>query len=210
MADLNPDPDVIVALDAAFPQHLRAEVQSALGVLPPAKYQPARAFHVLVAGELVAIPYRIYLDEPSPNAQAALPPTQRAIVDCLYTRHQDGRVRQNHLERVVGLTEPWVAPFVVQLVGEYVNEILPVIQRDFAASLTTPDSSAGRVYGRFAAENPAFLALTGQRVASYWSCYYRQRYPALTDYPGHILIATLRTAARRSSAAVSGVSPGSG
>ncbi|MFC0504855.1 hypothetical protein [Micromonospora costi] len=210
MADLNPDPDVVVALDAAFPRHLRAEVQGALGVLPPAKYPPAWPFHVLVAGEPVAIPYRVYPDEPSPDAQAALSPIQRAIVDCLYTRHHDGRVRQNHLERVVGLTEPWVAPFVVQLIGEYVDEILLAIQRDLAPPLTTPDSSAGRVYGRFAAENPAFLAITGQRVASYWSCYYRQRYPALTDYPGHALIAALRIAARRCSTAVNGVSPRSG
>lgn len=207
MADLNADPDVVVALEAAFPRHLRAEVQSALRVLPPAKHKPASPFHVLVAGEPVAIPYRIYPDEPSPDAQAALSPTQRAIVDCLYTRHHDGRVRQNHLERVVGLTEPWVAPFVVQLVGEYVDEILLVIQRGLAPSLAVPDNCAGRVYGRFAAENPAFLALMSQRVASYWSCHYRQRYPALTDYPGHVLIAALRAAARRFGTAVSGVSP---
>lgn len=31
----------------------------------------------------------------------------------------------------------------------------------------------------------AFVALTGQRVASYWDCYHRRRYPTLIDYPGH-------------------------
>jgi hypothetical protein len=208
VADLNPDPDVVVTLEAAFPRHLRAEVKTALGVLPPAKHQPVSPFQVLIADEPVEIPYRIYPDEPSPAAQAALSPTQRAIVDCLYTRHYDGRVRQGRLERVVGLHEPWVVPFVVQLVGEYVEEISVVIERDLAPPLTTPGSSADRVYGRFAAENPTFLALTGQRVASYWNCYYRQRYRALSDYPGQVLIAALRTAAHRYRAAGSGVPAG--
>ncbi|WCN83197.1 hypothetical protein [Micromonospora sp. LH3U1] len=47
-------------------------------------------------------------------------------------RHHGGRVRHRRLERVVGLIQLWVAPFV---------------------------------------------ALNGQRIASYWDCYHRRCYP---------------------------------
>ncbi|RQX12383.1 hypothetical protein DDE19_28305 [Micromonospora ureilytica] len=155
------------------------------------------SFRVLVEGEPVLIPSRIYSDEPSVAAEAALSVTQRAVLDCLYTRHHDGRVRQRRLERVVGVIQPWVAPFVVQLVGEYVDEILLVIERVLTPELVVPHSPVAAVYGRCAAENQAFMALTGQRVVSYWNCYHRRRYPALNDYPGHAVLAALRAAAQR-------------
>ena len=53
--------------------------------------------------------------EPSADSEKAMPAAQRAVLDCSYARHPDSRVRQRRLERVVGLVEPWVAPFVVQL-----------------------------------------------------------------------------------------------
>ncbi|MGC4811185.1 hypothetical protein ACLQ29_11730 [Micromonospora sp. DT228] len=172
-------------------------MQKALAVLPSAPHAPTSRFRVLVDGEPVLIPYRIYSDEPSVAAEAALSATQRAVLDCLYTRHHDGRVRQRRLERVVGLIQPWVAPFLVQLVGEYVDEILLVIRRVLTPEMVVPNSPTDSVYGRFAAENPAFVALTGERVASYWDCYHRRRYPTLIDYPGHAVMAALRAAAKR-------------
>ncbi|MBQ0978091.1 hypothetical protein [Micromonospora zamorensis] len=185
------------ALDAAFPRRLGDDVRKALAVLPPAPHAPTSPFRVLVDGETVVIPSRIYSDAPSVAAEATLSATQRAVLDCLYTRHHDGRVRQRRLERVVGLIQPWVAPFVVQLVGEYVDEIVSVIRRVLAPELVVPHSPTEAVYGRLAAENPAFVALTGQRVASYWDCYLRRRYPTLIDYPGHVVMAALRVAAKR-------------
>ncbi|WP_433288023.1 hypothetical protein [Micromonospora sp. CA-244673] len=173
------------------------DVRQALAVLPPAPHAPASPFRVLVDAEPVVIPYRIYADEPPAGAEAALSAAQRALLDCLYTRHHDGRVRQRRLERVVGLIQPWVAPFVVQLVGEYVDEILLVIRRVLGPELVVPHSPTDAVYGRFVAENPGFVALTGQRVASYWACYHRRRYPTLIDYPGRSLMAALRAAANR-------------
>jgi len=116
------------------------------------------------------------------------------MLDCLYTRHHDGYVRERRLERVVGLAEPWVAPFVVQLVGEYVDEILLVVRRALVRALSTPGSVVASVYARFAAENPDFIDRTEQRVVSYWNCYYRYRYPSLRDYPGSAVVAALRSA----------------
>ncbi|MFG3642535.1 hypothetical protein ACGF3C_19970 [Micromonospora sp. NPDC047762] len=185
------------ALEAAFPRRLGNDVRKALAVLPPAPHAPTSPFRVLVDGEPVVIPYRVYSDEPPVAAEAALSATQRAVLDCLYTRHHDGRVRQRRLERVVGLIQPWVAPFVVQLVGEYVDEILLVIRRVLEPKLVVPQSPADAVYGRFTAANPAFVTLTDQRAASYWDCHHRRRYPMLSDYPGHASVAALRAAAKR-------------
>jgi len=39
----------------------------------------------------------------------------------------NGFVRQQHLERIIRSGNPWVPPFVFQLVGEYAIEIIGVI-----------------------------------------------------------------------------------
>lgn len=79
-------------------------------------------------GETVAIPYRIYNEEPETDgSERPLTETQQVILHCLYSRHSDGRVRQRHLEKITASSEPWVVPFVVQLAGEYVLEILDTI-----------------------------------------------------------------------------------
>lgn len=51
------------------------------------------------------------------------------------------------LERVIGVVEPWVAPFVVRLIGEYVDEIVLAIQRLLLSRLNT-GSVADSVCGR--------------------------------------------------------------
>jgi hypothetical protein len=68
---------------------------------------------------------------------------------------------------VISLNHIWIPPFVVQLVGEYVIEILHVIRRN----LNHLDTS---IYERFLRTNPELLATTKQRVISYWNCYYRE------------------------------------
>ena len=67
------------------------------------------------------------------------------------------------------------SPFVVRLIGEYVIEILQVINRD--RSHLNP-----RLYRSFLEANPAFFTLARQRVVSYWDCYYRSQ--RREDYPG--------------------------
>jgi hypothetical protein len=99
------------------------------------------------------------------------------ILHCLYSRHGDGMVRQRHLEQIIPSGEPWVVPFVVQLVGEYVLEILQAI-RNGVPDLATPGSAPRLLYGEFVARNPSFFARTERRVVSYWSCYHRHQYPA--------------------------------
>ncbi|MFH8380965.1 hypothetical protein ACH4E7_08475 [Kitasatospora sp. NPDC018058] len=190
-------PTTLRSLAAAFPSHLADEVRTVAAAIPDARYPSAMPFPVDVCGETVAVPYRIHHHEPPLTINQHLSETQRAILHCLYSRHGDGLIRQRHLEQVIGSTEPWVAPFVVQLVGEYVLEILVAI-RSGLPDLTTPDSAHHHLYGDFIARNPRFFARTERRVVSYWACYYRWRYPDFATYPGGLLLESLRLAATHS------------
>ncbi|MGW1997773.1 hypothetical protein [Embleya sp. NPDC001921] len=180
---------------AAFPGFLADDVRAVASTMPPHRLGPVEPFPVDVQGERVAIPYRIYNDEPDIALSASFSERQVFVLHCLYTRHHDGRVRQRHLERILPLAEPWVVPFVVHLVGEYVVEIQRTIW-DGLVDIDIPGTPQHDVYGAFLAANPDFLHLTSQRIASYWNCYYRNKYPR-EYYPGRIILESLRDAARR-------------
>lgn len=141
---------------------------------------------------------RIYNPEPPGDVVAGLSATQQTVLHCLYTRHHDGFVRQRRLRKIIASEEPWIVPFVVQLIGEYVLEIVVEI-RDALTDLDVQGSTQQMRFGAFIAENPAFLELTSQRVMSYWNCYYRDR--LRSTYPGFSLLSSLRNAAEQATAA---------
>ena len=91
------------------------------------------------------------------------------------TRHHSGFVREEHLARIVCRNHDWIPPFVIQLVGEYVIEIIHVIWKNSS-------NLDAQLYGKFLKDNPALLAITKQRVISYWDCYHRRQ--RREDYPG--------------------------
>ena len=133
---------------------------------------------VRVMGQSVHIPCRIYYHEPDEERILTLTGTQKILLSCLYSRHHDGYVRERHLHRLLPSADPWVPPFVCQLVGEYVIEI---IDRILACVETLKGMDS---YSTFSEDNEAFLTLTRQRVVSYWFCYCRGEYLSLRDYPG--------------------------
>ena len=151
-------------LEHAFPSNVRNDVLVALSALPDNPHGVG-SFTAQVNGEAVSIPYRVYHDTTLIHVDK-LSSLQIHLIDCVLTRHNDGILRQKHLVRMVTSGNPWVPPFVVQLVGEYVVEIIQVI----AANLSNLNVS---LYARFLRANPDFLALTEQRVTSYWDCYHR-------------------------------------
>jgi len=167
----------------AFPAALHGDVLAALAVLPE-NPRVFGTFSVRVGGEAVMLPERIY--HPTIAVADKLTPLQQELIHCLMTRHQDGFVRQEYLARIIGSRRPWVCPFVVKLVGEYVIEILQVIQQNLGGL----DSS---MYRHFLTENPEFLAITGQRVVSYWDCYYRDHRRG--EYVGFQVLEYLRSIA---------------
>jgi hypothetical protein len=191
---VQPLPDSSNPLITAFPAELAGDAQAVLAVMPDARLPPHAPFAVALEGRQVVIPGRLYNDEPPADAVASLSSRQRQLLHCLYSRHCDGVVRQRHLEKVVGSTDPWVVPFIVQLVGEYVVEILVVI-RDALRFLATPGTCGHLAYGQFIVDNPAFFARVQRRVVSYWSCYHRGGYASFQGYPGCTLLDLLRSAA---------------
>jgi hypothetical protein len=148
----------------AFPAAVQDDVLRVVASLPQLSSN-TEPFRVSVEGEGVFIPYRVYLDLAMID-RARLTPLQDELLDCLLTRHHSGFVREKHLRNIVSSNQVWIPPFVVQLVGEYVIEILDAI-RDNLHNLNP------QLYRRFLLDNPMFVALTKQRVASYWNCYHR-------------------------------------
>ena len=159
-----------MSLVAAFPQSIRVDAT----VVASAFDDPTTdaGFRVMVDGDVCEIPYRLGADV---KRFAVLNPRQVDLGNCLLTRHHNGFIRQEYLIKIIALNEPWVAPFVMQLLGEYVNEVIHVIH----GSLPLLDAP---VYREFIAGNPKFWKLTRSRVESYWNCYYRSIRRA--DYAG--------------------------
>jgi hypothetical protein len=185
--------------EAAFPLALRSEVAIVASHLPPADFGPLGSFSVTVGGAGVMIPLRIY--NPEPATATILSGEQRRILDCLYTRHNDGWTRHRHLQQIIGDLSPWVMPFVVQLVAEYVVEIIEDIDAHLSG-LAIPGSAQQTAYGGFVVANPDFLRLTQARAISYWNCYYRSQFPTISTYPGQRVVTALAEAARLSKHAV--------
>ena len=181
------------SLVRAFPVALHDDVTAVLGIMPSVRFPPINPFVVAVDGESITIPARIYNAEPAPGDESRLTATQLKVLDCIYSRHGDGLIRQRRIARVARSADTWVAPFVVELVGEYVVEIIREIAPALS-DLTVPRSAQFTVYGKFVAENPRFFSRVQRRVISYWSCYYREQYPQYWSYPGAQLIQALRTA----------------
>ncbi len=166
----------------AFPAHLATEVEAVAPTISHHQlHPPAQGFAVHVQGEPLEIPYRVYYQQSQVLKCAAMPGNQGCIALCLGTRHHDGLLREECTKRLIVVERPWVAPFITQLIGEYVLEIIQVIEREL------PKLNA-KMYGEYLIENTALHGTIGRRVVSYWDVYYRSRYPKLETYPvTHVL-----------------------
>lgn len=172
--------NVNLGIASAFPELLRDDAIRAVSVLPEPSHSCGTAFRAVVEGEVVTVPYRVYHDTELIDTDP-LTSVQREIISCVLTRHHNGFVRQEHLTRILACRDCWIPPFVVQLIGEYVVEILSVIQEGRAGLDAT-------LYRSFLNANPAFWATTKRRVVSYWDCYYRRAWMRREDYVGFQLL----------------------
>ncbi|GAB4082887.1 hypothetical protein GCU67_07455 [Modestobacter muralis] len=178
----------------AFPSTLRAEAAAVSRRLPLFTSASPEAGVVTVAGEPLRIPYRLYSRGIRPDPSRDTPVEQR-MLHCLGTRHHDGHTRERHLRAVVRDLSPWVVPYVVALVGEYVVEIVQVVEQSLT-ELTVAGSAQQRAYGSYLAPNPRVLQVTRSRVVSYWDSSHRSSWPTLAEYPGQRLAKALQVAAQ--------------
>jgi hypothetical protein len=178
----------------AFPHRLAAPAQAvakrlAIGELRP----PLLTFSVFLNGEELIIPQRVYYAPEQLLAATRADGIDGLIALCLGTRHHDGFVREHCLRRLLGSREDWIIPFVVQLAGEYVSQIVSAIE----AALPELDGAA---YGAFLRENPRFFAKTERRVISYWYAYAQAGYRERGAEPGSRVIAAFKRMAASASA----------
>ncbi|WP_085583799.1 MULTISPECIES: hypothetical protein [unclassified Pseudomonas] len=153
------------------------------------KFADHQGIEVTAGKSHVVIPYRIY-HKGSEQDGESLSRTQSTMYSCLLTRHHDGYIRQRQLENILPISEHWVVPFVVQLTGEYVIELLDTCEAHL--SLLDPV-----LYGSFINDNPKYFQTTRDRMISYWDCYYRRLYPHRHDYVGFRLFDRLQEFASR-------------
>ncbi len=179
------------SLARAFPARLAPVVASVVQSLPAARLAPSGPAttsnshawaSLVVAGEAVVIPYRVYNPAPPAHYSSALSRTEQAVSAAIYSRHHDGLVRQRALGTVLDFDEPWTAPFVVQILGEHVIQICADIERFTRTALPARPAMQDSL-SAFLRQNPCFAELTRQRAVSYCSCHYRALHASPDTYP---------------------------
>lgn len=175
----------------AFPAELTERVKNAAQLLARGQmHAPSEAvISVRLVGELQSIPYRVYYEKQQLFTCMNISDDIALIALCLGTRHYDGFIREQCLRRLLVVNEKWTAPFVVQLLGEYVIEVIQPIHEHFLEGVE------GK-YLDFFRENLKYCEYLGHRAISYWNEYYRSRFPSHKDYPAVKALATLKLAAR--------------
>lgn len=165
----------------AFPKTLKSDVEAVWDILPRDITFSSNTQTIQLNNELLIISYRFYFAEPDCERERKLTETQSTILNCIYLRHHDGYLRQRRLKNLIDKSDYWVTPFTIQLLGEYVIEILQVLD------ILVNDKTINN-YRQFAKENPIFWLKTEHRMISYWNEYYRWQFPKLEEYPGRQLI----------------------
>lgn len=177
---------ILEVFQAAFPSALKDDVAVVSGIFAGAGSASSVASSpALSIGEgQIEVPYRIYSPEPSPDAFGELSDTQNAILACLMTRHHSGYIRETWAVRLSKHPESWTAPFLAQLPGDYVIQIVAGIEPMLTAEWIA-------LCQEFAALNPDFAKRLSQRIATYWDIYYRGVFPKFRDYPAYRVAAAL-------------------
>ena len=140
---------------------------------------------IILDGKPITIPARLYFNEPAHDDECLLTDLQKSILNCIYLRHRDGFVRQKRLELLLNNREYFIIPYLFCLLGEYVIEILEVLERHIS-----PETIGN--YIKFIRENRRFWQKTESRVSSYWNKYYRARFPKISTYVGRRIVTKLK------------------
>ena len=181
--------DTSLGFRNAFPSVIRLDVDTTLGCIPYSELPPSidNIGPIIISQEQLTIPFRFYSQEPEESCVQLLDDRQSLILNAIYTRHANGFIRERQVRPLLLADEPWIPPFVIQLLGEYVLEIIQVLEAHV-------DVFTGPTYVRFARDNKPFLQLLQQRITSYWNCYYRFKFKLLADYPAFRMLKVIKDA----------------
>jgi hypothetical protein len=172
----------------AFPIFLRNDVEVVIDFLLDKNFDihPTVKQEIILSGEQLIIPGRVYFDELKEGLENNLTDIQQTILNCIYLRHHNGFVRQKRLEKLKNNTEYFVTPFVFHLLGEYVIEIIQAINDQ------TKEVKLSN-FTQFVEENPKYWIQTESRMISYWNEYYRRpTYPKIKNYVGYEIMKRIK------------------
>ena len=184
----------------AFPKELHSDLKIVLKIIPFGNnkvklcdgtvHQVDNLIHdnelnLRLGNKTLTIPYRVYFDEPNPELEKNLTDKQKDILNCIYLRHHNGYLREKRLNLLSNNSGKWTIPFVIQLIGEYVYELLPIIDKKI-------NENTLDFYAVFREENPKYYQQTESRMISYWNEYYRHKFPKLKEYLGFRIIERIK------------------
>ncbi len=187
-----------------FPEFLVADLEKVLEIMPLTEEiyinSDGKSYKVgngicseqieirLATGEITSFAYRIYFHEPNQELENRLTNTQKLIINCIYTRHYNGHIREKRLRNLLGFDQEWILLYKLQLLGEYVIEIL------FELDKHITDKNIQQ-YKEFTLNNIKFWEQTKSRITSYWNVYYRDRnYKTMKDYVGYKIMKRINEA----------------
>lgn len=165
----------------SFPQELKNSVISLLEKLNlETECQTVCSEVAVLRNETIIFPYRVYYKIPNINfvykeeknlfLKSQKDPIEADILNCIFSRHDNGFVRQEAIKNLTLSTNYWVAPYLVRIMGEYIIQILSDLNDAF-------DFMDREKLKQFIQQNPVFYAKTQARISSYWFCYYRTKFP---------------------------------
>lgn len=129
--------------------------------------------------EIIKIPYRMY--ETDILFPTSLNDIQVIIYHCIYTRNDNGYIRERHVKALIENEPPeWVYPYILKVCNEYVMEILELVYQN----LHTKDCTKWK---SFCLLNQKTFVYSYQRMTSYWNEYYRSTCYLFHDYIGRKL-----------------------
>jgi len=170
------------SLKKAFPSEISADVEFVLDRLDLKTWiSPNAPFQVQINAETLEIPERIYHNKHNLEVAVTLTSGQKEILYCLYSRHHNSFVRKECLQKIILSPNIWVAPYVIQSVGEYMLDILYIIQQNL-------EHLNRETYSAFLLENPGFYQRTKQHVTEYWERYYHRQFPDPEKYVGNKIL----------------------
>ena len=177
----------------SFPKELSQEVNVIAELLSVENIKCNRLYsnnniEILLNGSIINIPYRIYFSELKNTAK--LNENERNILNCIYSRHNNGFVRQKYIEKMIENKNYWVTPFFIQLFGEYIYRIIEIFNEYLTNNL---DNCI-----KFINENQKYWKKIESKVASYWNEYYREECPKYSKYLGKEIINKIRKNSIRS------------
>ena len=147
----------------SFPMALKNELSTLLdSIIINSQYQGQGTFHIKFQNEILNIPTRIYWEEPKLLEPSTLSQTQINLLNCIYTRHHNGCIREKYLKKIIDSNFEWSSVFILQLCGEYIIEILELAYQHLLKS-----SNQGIL--NTITENPQYWALSKNRIVSYWT-----------------------------------------